>query len=430
MSSLPDAPAVAPAAAEESEAASFASLPHALALHVFSAAELPADARARAKLVCTGFRDTLTDVSLWTRLDLSAASGVTCTVNDAALSCASGFARGGLTALNLCECDDITAAALLAVINSNAGALRELRTPRRFRLGRLYGADANTAVMNALLRAAPLLSAFHADVNCMIKQARALLRNEAPYGPLRMHAFSVAWDTPDDGTEEAVAAFSRDLAAHASLASLYLTWAPLHLSLALDAVVEAVLACRLRSCTFSECRLSPASAPALARLLSGDVLTKLTIDNGPERLLDEAAATSLGDALRANCTLTSFSLASHWLFADSAALAALLGALVAHPSMRRLHLQNFGLANTAHSTVVADMLGALVQTDAPSLTELDVNGTGGSKMSDAFARDVLLPAVRANISLRSLLLEGNGEAHQEAMALVAARTAAAEAEAR
>jgi hypothetical protein len=254
MSLLLSEPAVAPAADEESEVASFASLPHALALRVFSVAELPADARARAMLVSNGFRDTLTDVSLWTRLDLSAASGVTCTVNDAALRGASGFARGGLTALNVSGCADVTDEALLAVAIANAGALHELHVPRWFRLVRFSGGD-DTAALDTLLRAAPLLTAFHADVDCMIKQARALLRNEPPYGPLRMHALVVVWDTPDDGTEDVVAAFSRDLAVHASLASLTLLWAPLHLPAALAAVVDAALACRMRSCTFYECGL-------------------------------------------------------------------------------------------------------------------------------------------------------------------------------
>jgi hypothetical protein len=73
--------------ADEVEAAapgaSFSSLPHALAVLVF--ARLPVDARARCAAVCRGWAATLADVSLWTRLDLSDSSGVTCTVNDAAL---------------------------------------------------------------------------------------------------------------------------------------------------------------------------------------------------------------------------------------------------------------------------------------------------------------------------------------------------------
>ncbi len=113
------------AAVEEEEAArtSFVSLPCALQHAILR--RVPVDARARAKLVSSGWRDELADVSLWTLLDLSAGSGVTCTVNDAALRGASGLARGGLTALDVSEAGAVTPEALLAVAAANAGALTE-----------------------------------------------------------------------------------------------------------------------------------------------------------------------------------------------------------------------------------------------------------------------------------------------------------------
>ncbi len=178
-----------------------------------------------------------------------------------------------------------------------------------------------------------------------------------------------------------------------------------------------------------------------------------------EPLLDEAAATLVGQALRANTTLTSFSFSVDSLFDDSgtwcscAATAALLGALTAHPSVRCLKLEDFNNADAAHTTLAGGLLGALVAANAPALTELDlwnVHGdalrglalalprnthlrtlrcsTGQYPMSEAFARDVVLPAVRANVGLRSLSVScGYGTALNEAMALVAARTAVVEA---
>jgi hypothetical protein len=450
MLPLPDAPAVAPAADEEGKAASFASLPPPLVRDIF--ARLPADARARAKVVSTGFRDTLTDVSLWTRLDLSAASGVTCTVNDAAMRGASGFARGGLTVLNVSGCADVTDEALLAVATANAGALRELHPPRVCRLGAVFGSENDdTLATETLLRAAPLLSTFPANVVCTMENASMLLRNEPPYEPLRIQALTLAWWNTSNRAA-VVAAFTDNFAAHAlPLSSLTLPVASLHEPGALDAVVDAAMACRLRSCTFIDCCLSPTSAPALARLLGSDALTQLFISGSVRQLLDEGAAVLVGDALRANSTLTTLSVTTQHLFSDSAALAALLGALTAHPSVRSLTLHDVCSTGDAAG---GDLFAALVAANAPALTKLDVSALygnalhalvhalprnthlrtlrcpGGSGALDTFVHDMILPAVRANKSLRSLWFAGIGAAHQEVEALVEARACSSCADAR
>jgi hypothetical protein len=102
----------------------------------------------------------------------------------------------------------------------------------------------------------------------------------------------------------------------------------------------------------------------------------------------------------------------------------------------------------AHVTAADAALGALVAANAPALTELDVSWNGLSDAalrplfealpfnthlrtlsvvyngtSDAFARDVLLPAVRANTSLRKLraLEYERFGGLTEAVVLVAAR---------
>jgi hypothetical protein len=79
--------------------------------------------------------------------------------------------------------------------------------------------------------------------------------------------------------------------------------APLHMPAVLDAVVDAALAGPLQRVALHSCGLSPASAPALARLLSCDALTFL--DCSDHALLDAPAAAVLAAALRANATLTS-----------------------------------------------------------------------------------------------------------------------------
>ncbi len=157
-----------------------------------------------------------------------------------------------------------------------------------------------------MLCAAPQLRTLEADVLCAnTAEAQRALRNEPPFGPLRVRKLLLIARA---ATADAVIALAADLATHASLAGVSLQ----HLSLgapgALDAVVDAALARRLSSVGLhDDCDLSPASAPALARLLSGDTLMELCIQGGP-RLLDEPAAALLANALRANTSLTALTL--------------------------------------------------------------------------------------------------------------------------
>jgi hypothetical protein len=217
---------------------------------------------------------------------------------------------------------------------------------------------------------------------------------------------------------------------------------------ALDAVVDAALALQLQAVSFWQCRLAPASAPALARLLGGSAL--MMLECLATNLLDAPAAAVLAAALRANATLTSLSLADVGVWRDAAAAAALLGALTGHASLRTLFLHANGVEDT-HLAAAATLLGVLIAANAPALTELDVSwcdlGDDGlrplfevlphnthlrtlkaaqNNVSKAFARDVLLPAVRANPSLRCLDVGDENEewesvSAREAMALVAQR---------
>jgi hypothetical protein len=67
-------------------------LPLAVLLQIVLA-RLPVDAHARACVVCRAWNTALAERSLWTRLDLSAASGVTVTDEPAAGSCCSARRR-------------------------------------------------------------------------------------------------------------------------------------------------------------------------------------------------------------------------------------------------------------------------------------------------------------------------------------------------
>jgi hypothetical protein len=305
---------------------------------------------------------------------------------------------------------------MLAVATENAATLQEARLC----LGTCYEPSCEQLV--ALLRGAPLLRTLHADVACDDAEARRLLRNEPPYEALRVRRLQVSCIVPDEAATLALAAdLTAHAAAHASLQELQLVRAPLGAAAALHAVVEAALACRLRRMDLFGCGLSPASAPALARLLGGGGVTTLHIRGGDEQLLDEPAAVLLGGALRANTTLTSLVVDQVRMWEDSAAGVALLNALTAHRSLRTLGLGN-NVVGTAQQAVVGAALGALVAANAPTLHDLDIYDSGlgdagmgalvdalphnmhlqalycgENGMSEAFVRDRLLPAVRADL---------------------------------
>jgi hypothetical protein len=89
----------------------------------------------------------------------------------------------------------------------------------------------------------------------------------------------------------------------------------------------AALALRLDALTLSSyCGLSPASAPALARLLAGGALRTLALVNSLQQLLDTPAVATLGAALHTNTTLTELTLRGCGLQHDPVATCALLAA--------------------------------------------------------------------------------------------------------
>ena len=207
---------------------------------------------------------------------------------------------------------------------------------------------------------------------------------------------------------------------------------------------------------FYECDFG-GSASALAPLLSEtSTLSSLSFRyDDATQLFDTAAAALAADALQCNSTLTSLTLENAVLWGDPAAGGALFASLVAHRSLRTLVWRES--YKCAHSDLAGIALHALLAANAPALHELQVNvwmddmaGSGPlfealrrnthlrrldcstTRMTPSFARFVLLPAVRANTSLRQLFLPMRTREfnHQDALdyilrqaaALVSART--------
>jgi hypothetical protein len=415
MSDTADA---APAAADL-----IASLPHALLLFVFSL--LAVDARAACSAVCRGWRAALLDHSCWLRLDLSPSSGVVRAVTEAVLRGAAARAGGRLVALDVSQCGEVSHDALFAVVTANAGTLRELRVCSDWALGMPL-----PHAVEALLRAAPQLRTFTTSVRWVdVTQARRMLRGERPFERLRLAGLRVEFMGLFGAEDEtALAALLADAAAHESLVDLGLSQAPLDAPAALDALVGFALAHRLPSLWLYTCGLSPASAPALARLLDGAPLREVHLYGDGGQLLDAPAATLLANALRANSTLACLALGSVNLWNDLTAAELLLHAATAHPSLRKLEL-DCNRVDDASRARVGHALGALVAAYAAALEELSVHhchfGDDGlgplvdalasnthlrtlrccvNNISEAFALEKLLPAVHANTSLRALVL--------------------------
>jgi hypothetical protein len=330
------------------------------------------------------------------------------------------------------------------VLTANAGTLRELRHWKD------DSAIHPTVLVHieALLRAAPQLRVFDADVACdSVADAQRLLRNEGAWAPLRLRKLEAFFDVQ---TEASVLSLAEDVTAHPSVVDLSLIHAPLDTPAALDAIVDVALANRFSGLGLAACSLSPASAPALARLLGGGSLRSLFVPNSNAPLLDAAAAVVLADALRANCTLDELSLMDTALWHDRAAAATLLGAITAHRSLQNVSLFKNQIGNAQNDAGAA--LGALVAANAPALLLLDLSGCGLQEAalgplldalpanthlrslelgevtaSAAFMRDRLLPAVRANTSLTRLEITVTGEsesAAREAQEIVNSRRAA------
>jgi hypothetical protein len=414
----------------------FSSLPHSLVVRVLAA--LPPDARLRCAEVCRAWRAAVSDRSLWLRVDLSPASGMTHTLTAALLQSVAARAPGHMQALALPflstvadEVTDALLAVLEEVLQANSASMRELDTTAA-----LFDQAAYfwRATLDDVLAAAPQLHTFRVNMTAPVGEAARMLRNEAPFGALRVRRVSVRNEAEEEEEEEEgrvddadVLALCAAMRQHACLEGVWLQGVSLDTPAVLDAFVSASVA---QSITRVErCDLSPASAPALARLLGRGALARLDIMGDGVQLLDAPAAALLAAALRANTTLRELKLddVGFWDVVDVGA--ALLTALEAHPSLRVLNLiNNEAPADVRAALAVGASLGALVAANAPALRELYVSYCSlgdavlarladalprnthlralhceDNAMGNVVASDLFLPAVRANASLRELV---------------------------
>ena len=430
------------ATAAEQRAWAFPQLPLPLAMHIFSL--LPADQRLRAAEVSRGWRATVALPALWRRVDLSPESGVSHERHDLESLLSAVVAHvarvgGAPTALDVSN-TYVAVDALLAALRT-AGAVEEVRASLM---------PLNLDVLRGLLAAAPQLRELHAGVHCQLADAVSLLESRPPFAPLRLQSLLIRelGALPPD-----LAVALADARLQPCMARMVLCEADFGaLPLSLDAVVNVFVARpRLCSLCLTYCALPPAAVPALVRVLRDGGITELQICAPELPFLDVASAAVLAHALRACMTLTSLDLTD---MSEEAApvLIMLLGALVGHRSLASLDLN---CSDLKHSPAVVAAVVALLVADAPALTHLNVwrcelGEAGLSALLDALPRNThlreldmsengilpagfmrarVLPAVRANTSLRKLMFgygveEGDEvRALQEAERIIARRAA-------
>ena len=400
---------------------------------------LPVDARLRAREVSRGCRTLLNEPRFWTVLDFSRGSGVEARVSRALLFAAGERGRGHLHTLNLTGVGGLSYEHLAQFVAVHGQSLRSVTAPE----GLQFSADRVTR----LCRSAPLRT-LRCYVGCGAANALPLLRCEAPCALLHIVKL---WVHCFDNNEQVL-----DLAAalpshRGKIKALTVFQAPLRNGAVANALMHRVAEARVSDFFFTNCGLAPASLSCLTRLLEDGCLERMSIRDNWRALFEEGPdLTTFCHALRSS-RLQALELSRCRLWRDPAAAGELLAALVGHPTLCELSLHyNLDADNTADVRRAAgEQLGSLI-THNSALQKLNLAGNDlgeanlapifealprsstlkelifyGETISREFARDVILPAVRANTSLRTLDFGPYGETLPElaeAQAIVAART--------
>ena len=420
------------AAAAELRSCAFPQLPLSVELLIFSF--LPVDQRLRCAEVSRGWRATVAQPALWRRVDMSHTSGVT-RVTDALLGAVVSRAGSALAVLDLSETYLSRESVLLALHAAAAAGnvVQELHVPSR---EYLYVPD-----VNSVLAAAPELRELHANVRCQPPDADVLLEGRPPFAPLRLRRFSLfpSWGLPSERL--LLPSALADARVQPGISGLSLLGFNLDAQGMMETFADAVCARpRLQSLRFTGCDFSSPAYPGLARILGDGGIADLRLENLDP---DDAMASVICDGLRA-----SSSVLTKLLLGSAHVSAPLLRALVAHQSLCYLTLHASHPENVAE---IGEALAALIAADAAALKALDLQscvlnanglgplfdalprnshlrtlecslGGGNLYFSTEFTHERMLPAVRANTSLRTLEIHGYiDEAVDEAMRIVAAR---------
>jgi hypothetical protein len=368
---------------------------------------LPVDARARAACVCRSWRAFLADPSLWLHLDLTPAGGVVAgRVTENLVRGAVARAGGQMRVLCLNRVPDVDDRELLVnLVMADEAQLQRVN----------INAYLNLEHVVALCAAAPRLQVLNANVGGLGSAMLPLLRNDAPYGPLRVRELST-WCGNDD-----VLALAAAVVAHGSLKALRLF--SMHSARGLNALVDAAAERRISRLSIDHnCSFNAEFVPALARLLQRGSLTYLDVSCNDFPHAQEESVPVLCAALRTCRTLAHLEVclrppggASHGTVTE------LLDAAASLPVLTELNLS----LSRIQAADAGRALGALLRADLPNLRILNVNycGLGDEDLAQ------LLDGLAANTHLRLLDCGYNNQSEafqrdrlEPALAALAART--------
>jgi hypothetical protein len=397
-------------------------------------AALPHDARLLCREVCTTWCRVLDDTAFWTELDFS---DVTHEVNEALLTAAAACAAGGLRSLVFGqppydlwdEASDPEAEvgpALLQVLRDNAATLRVFDAAG-------FPGDSQPdfpallcSQVATILAAAPALETLKAHV---FSFNTASLVPVLQRDGVQIEALSVQHEAQDmdaPRVRELATAIARQ---RNTLSSVQLLYVPL--DAAPEELFDAMLACPLlTNFGLHRATVSRDALAGLARLLRADVVESLSLSEMvPSADLWESreAAMEFAASLRACTRLKLLSLDDMGLLVASGSIgaeAALMASLVGHPSVEILDVKD-RIATGQLPALLGAWLGAIVAANTPALHHFSVSCASLSdadllpfftalpfnthlrtivifhhNLSIDFMRDVALPAIRANTSLR------------------------------
>jgi hypothetical protein len=371
---------------------------------------LPVDERARAACVCRSWRAFLADPSLWQVLDLTPAGVAAVRVTQNLVRSAGARAAGQLLELSFdSEALPVDVEEVLRLIESDGAQLQKLNT--------------NWISFNeleAVRAAAPRLQAFNTQVMGECTELLPVLRNDPPYGPLRLSAVEVSFSGEVAAAD--LLALAAAIRAHEPLKRLSVSKADF--ARGPNALLKIAAERRLSWVTLGErCVLDAESIPALARLLQRGSLTQLEVNCDGFPHAQDASVPVLCAALRSCPTLVCLKLALRPPNdADRRTVTDLLDAAAALPALASLNLRWSAFQDGA---AAGHAFGALLGANPPSLRTLDVSCC---RLGDEGVA-ALLPGLAANTHLHNLHCGYNSMSEafkrgqlRPALAALAART--------
>ena len=399
-------------------AQTFPSLPADLVAHIFRM--LPSHTLLRCMEVSRGWRAFLREPALWTCVELAHSAVQSVSL----LRAACARAAGRLESLNIEGWRLLSCDALLSVVRANRATLRELRTwccsvaDEGYEDGRFLSPQH----VAALLEAAPHLTLLESDVSgCLPADSLRLLATPC-FRPRELRTTS--WDSDaSDAVQSDIPAFAAAAASKETLSILGMLFAPLDEEPSMTALVDMAVSLNLESLTLTLCTLdSDVLCDGLASLLARGQLSSLSIDGYEGVAADDLFSsvtppfTRFCAELAASPSLTSLSLSGLNIWHDPEVSNALMKAC------RRCSLEVLVLSGNdsppERRLEVGSALARLMR-KSDSLQVLDVSGCGlgdvggqpifdslavsnlcsltfrNDAFSAAFARDTILPAVRA-----------------------------------